>query len=99
MGPSLAARFSPRTGEAPRRTRRQADTGDMSRFARVAAMAFALMLAVPLGGCSGQADTDATTTPASATPRMTVALITHQAPGDTFWDLVRRGAEAAAAKD
>jgi simple sugar transport system substrate-binding protein len=30
---------------------------------------------------------------------MTVALITHQAPGDTFWDLVRRGAEAAAAKD
>jgi simple sugar transport system substrate-binding protein len=32
-------------------------------------------------------------------PRATVALITHQAPGDTFWDLVRRGAEAAAAKD
>jgi simple sugar transport system substrate-binding protein len=30
---------------------------------------------------------------------MTVALITHQAPGDTFWDIVRRGAEAAAAKD
>ncbi|MFD5257268.1 sugar ABC transporter substrate-binding protein [Streptomyces bobili] len=33
------------------------------------------------------------------TPRMTVALITHAAPGDTFWDLVRKGAEAAAAKD
>ncbi|MCS0599739.1 sugar ABC transporter substrate-binding protein [Streptomyces sp. LP11] len=33
------------------------------------------------------------------TPRMTVALITHQAPGDTFWDTVREGAEAAAAKD
>src|SRR6478672_6484211 len=31
--------------------------------------------------------------------RATVALITHQAPGDTFWDLVRRGAEAAATKD
>jgi simple sugar transport system substrate-binding protein len=30
---------------------------------------------------------------------MTVALITHQAAGDTFWDIVRKGAEAAAAKD
>ncbi|TCO26579.1 simple sugar transport system substrate-binding protein [Kribbella steppae] len=33
------------------------------------------------------------------TPRMKVAFITHAAPGDTFWDLVRRGAEAAAKKD
>lgn len=30
---------------------------------------------------------------------MTVALVTHQSPGDTFWDIVRKGAEAAAAKD
>lgn len=36
---------------------------------------------------------------AAAGGPMTVALITHQAPGDTFWDIVRRGAEAAAAKD
>ncbi|MER6353498.1 substrate-binding domain-containing protein [Streptomyces sp. NPDC001634] len=35
----------------------------------------------------------------ATTPRMTVALVTHQAPGDTFWDTVRKGAEAAAAKD
>ncbi len=33
------------------------------------------------------------------TPRMTVAMITHQAPGDTFWDQVRDGAEANAAKN
>lgn len=33
------------------------------------------------------------------TPRATVAMITHAPPGDTFWDLIRRGAEAAAAKD
>jgi simple sugar transport system substrate-binding protein len=33
------------------------------------------------------------------TPRMTVAMITHAEPGDTFWDLIRKGAEAAAAKD
>jgi simple sugar transport system substrate-binding protein len=30
---------------------------------------------------------------------MTVAMITHAAPGDTFWDTIRKGAEAAAAKD
>jgi simple sugar transport system substrate-binding protein len=33
------------------------------------------------------------------TPRMKVAMVTHAAPGDTFWDLIRKGAEAAAAKD
>lgn len=35
----------------------------------------------------------------SNTPRMTIAIITHEAPGDSFWDAVRRGAETAAAKD
>ncbi|WBO62067.1 sugar ABC transporter substrate-binding protein [Streptomyces camelliae] len=35
----------------------------------------------------------------ATTPRMTVAMITHASPGDTFWDLIRKGAQAAAAKD
>ncbi len=26
-------------------------------------------------------------------------MVTHDAPGDTFWDIIRKGAEAAAAKD
>jgi simple sugar transport system substrate-binding protein len=43
----------------------------------------------PSGGEAGVADT----------PRFTVAMITHEAPGDSFWDLIRKGAEAAAAKD
>ena len=30
---------------------------------------------------------------------MTVAMITHAQPGDTFWDIIRKGAEAAAKKD
>jgi simple sugar transport system substrate-binding protein len=38
---------------------------------------------------AGQADT----------PRFTVAMITHGPPGDTFWDLIRKGAESAAKKD
>lgn len=33
------------------------------------------------------------------TPRYVVAMITHGAPGDTYWDLVRKGAEDAAKKD
>lgn len=41
------------------------------------------------GGSGGSVDT----------PRMTVAMITHEVPGDSFWDLIRKGAEAAAKKD
>ena len=33
------------------------------------------------------------------TPRMVIAMITHEVPGDSFWDLVRKGAETAAKKD
>ena len=33
------------------------------------------------------------------TPRVTIAMITHGVPGNAFWDLVRKGAETAAAKD
>lgn len=33
------------------------------------------------------------------TPRYVVAMVTHGAPGDTYWDLVRKGAEEAAKKD
>src|ERR1700750_2309681 len=33
------------------------------------------------------------------TKHYTVAMITHAAPGDTFWELIRQGAMAGAAKD
>ena len=32
-------------------------------------------------------------------PHFTFAMITHGQPGDTFWDIIRKGAEAAAKKD
>jgi simple sugar transport system substrate-binding protein len=41
------------------------------------------------GMSAGQADT----------PRFTIAMVTHGPPGDTFWDLIRKGAETAAQKD
>jgi simple sugar transport system substrate-binding protein len=33
------------------------------------------------------------------TPRYTIDMITHASPGDTFWDIIRAGATAAASKD
>lgn len=68
----------------------------------MARMSFAYILSVlmiAVAACSGGERGAPTTTSNGTAPRMTVSLITHQAPGDTFWDLVRRGAEAAAAKD
>ncbi|WP_077798272.1 sugar ABC transporter substrate-binding protein [Streptomyces sp. JHA26] len=73
----------------------------------VPVVALAAAAALALAGCSsssgGKKADEEGNSGASAgkadTPGMTVALVTHQAPGDTFWDIVRKGAEAAAAKD
>jgi len=63
-------------------------------------MVVALAAVLMLAGCSSQGGKASAAREAerSGAP-MTIAVITHQAPGDTFWDIVRRGAEAAAAKD
>ncbi|WP_433478717.1 sugar ABC transporter substrate-binding protein [Spirillospora sp. CA-142024] len=51
------------------------------------------------GGKKAQDEGQAVGAGKADTPRMKVAMITHEAPGDTFWDIVRKGAQAAAAKD
>ncbi|MEU6200480.1 substrate-binding domain-containing protein [Streptomyces sp. NPDC047061] len=79
----------------------------MHRNHRAAAMAATVLAGVLLAaGCSsssGGKNSENSGAAASAgkasTPRMTVAMITHAQPGDTFWDLIRKGAAAAAAKD
>lgn len=71
-----------------------------SAFARVAALAAAACLL--LAGCStlGFGGTDeATGAQAAGTQHLKVALITHGGKGDAFWELVRKGAQAAASKD
>ncbi|MGW0332844.1 sugar ABC transporter substrate-binding protein [Streptomyces sp. NPDC003011] len=83
------------------------DRSSHFRSRRVAPfVAVAAAAALTLAGCSsgsGGKKAEESEEGASAgkatTPRMTVALVTHQSPGDTFWDIVRKGAEAAAAKD
>ncbi|WP_151482222.1 sugar ABC transporter substrate-binding protein [Streptomyces albicerus] len=72
----------------------------------VPAVAMAAAAALTLAGCSSssggkKAEESAGDVSAgkASTPRMTIAMVTHAPPGDTFWDIIRKGAQAAAAKD
>ncbi|MEV2210233.1 sugar ABC transporter substrate-binding protein [Streptomyces sp. NPDC050997] len=70
---------------------------------RTAVLAAALCLL--LAGCSGfggsglDTSADADAAAGAQSGRTKVALITHGGQGDSFWDLVQKGARAAAAKD
>ncbi|WP_411152578.1 sugar ABC transporter substrate-binding protein [Streptomyces sp. A30] len=72
----------------------------------VPVVAVAAAAALTLAGCSSssggkKAEESANDVSAGKadTPRMTIAMVTHAPSGDTFWDTIRKGAEAAAAKD
>lgn len=68
------------------------------RSARLTAAAVCCLLLV--AGCSGDTSSGADADAAGRSgDRMRVALVTHGGKGDAFWELVRKGAEAAAAKD
>lgn len=80
---------------------------------KAAGVAAVIAAALVLTSCSSTGGAKATETSSTAasgtsagsggtvpsTPRYKVWFITHGAQGDTFWDIVRKGAEAAAAKD
>jgi simple sugar transport system substrate-binding protein len=72
---------------------------------RAKAIALVVCLALALTACSSQGGKqeenrgDAASAGRADTPRMKIAMITHAAAGDTFWDIIRKGADAAAAKD
>ncbi|SEP94636.1 simple sugar transport system substrate-binding protein [Streptomyces sp. yr375] len=72
----------------------------------VPVVALAAAAALTVAGCSSSSggkkaeDSAAGVSAGKAdTPRMTIAMVTHAPSGDTFWDTIRKGAEAAAAKD
>jgi simple sugar transport system substrate-binding protein len=78
----------------------------MSRSRKPAlAAALFVVLALILAACSStggkkSADQGSVVSAGHAnTPHYTIAMITHAAPGDTFWDIIRKGATAASAKD
>ncbi|MFJ8937639.1 substrate-binding domain-containing protein [Streptomyces sp. NPDC102365] len=66
-----------------------------------AALAACAAVSLLASGCTGSdgTDSDATTAGKAGGSGIKVALITHSAPDDAFWERVRKGAEAAAAKD
>src|SRR5512139_966454 len=73
-------------------------------FRRLAALAGAGVLALGVVSCSSTGGKPAGSGDGGGggtvdTPRMTIAMITHEVPGDSFWDLIRKGAETAAKKD
>ncbi len=74
------------------------------RFSRLAAIAGASVLVVGIASCSGTGGKPEESgggmgAGTADTPRAVVAMITHEVPGDSFWDLIRKGAQAAADKD
>src|SRR3982751_194391 len=72
---------------------------------RLAAIALVAGLAVAVAGCSSsggkksEQNSGGVAGGKASTPQITIAMVTHAAPGDTFWDIIRKGAQAAAAKD
>jgi simple sugar transport system substrate-binding protein len=68
-----------------------------------AAAVFGLVLGAAACSSSGGKEAEQSANAISAgkadTAKITVAMVTHGAPGDTFWDIIRKGAQAAAAKD
>lgn len=70
----------------------------MKRWISAAAVAGLLVLSACSGSGGKKAENQATKAIASG-PRLKIAMVTHSAPGDAFWDIVQKGAKAAAAKD
>jgi len=68
------------------------------RFRKIAVAAIAASALVVAGCSNGAPDkgsTDGKGAAAKAGGDITVAIVTHAAPGDSFWDVVKSGAEAA----
>jgi simple sugar transport system substrate-binding protein len=67
--------------------------------ALIAILALVLAACSSTGGKKAAQQGSGVTAGHANTPHYTFAMITHAAPGDTFWDIIRKGASAAAAKD
>ncbi|CAL9403707.1 substrate-binding domain-containing protein [Streptomyces sp. enrichment culture] len=71
------------------------------RFPRHRAAVLAAAVGLLVSGCSalGTSGDSADGASGAGTGRMKVTMVTHGSEDDAFWDRVRKGAEAAAAKD
>ncbi|RSM69477.1 sugar ABC transporter substrate-binding protein [Actinoplanes sp. ATCC 53533] len=74
-------------------------TNTRSRGARLAALAAIVTLATAAcssGGKEKTTETSAAGANAAGSSGYTIAMITHETPGDTFWDKIKAGAQQAA---
>ena len=67
-------------------------------LAVVAAASAALAACSSQGGAQDQAPAAGSGGGDTSGGNLTIAMVTHEQPGDTFWDKIRAGAEDAAAK-
>lgn len=77
----------------------------MTRKNRTAVVVTSAVALLALAACSSTGGKKATQSAAGAnvgkanTPTMNITMVTHAQAGDTFWDIIRKGAQSAASKD
>jgi ABC-type sugar transport system substrate-binding protein len=71
----------------------------MARLRASVMLVVVAVAALAMSACSSGGGKQAQQGAVDVGPHRTIAMITHAAPGDSFWDIIRKGAEAAAAKD
>ncbi|GLW64223.1 sugar ABC transporter substrate-binding protein [Actinomadura rubrobrunea] len=70
----------------------------MKRIRIMGLVALGTAASLALGACSESGGKKAEEAATAGGPPLTIAMITHSGPGDAFWDIVQKGAQAAAAK-
>src|SRR5215211_6626240 len=73
----------------------------LRRYRLIALLSAALLLAAcsSSGGKKSEEQSSGVAAGKATTEKITVAMVTHGAPGDTFWDIIQKGAKVASEKD
>jgi simple sugar transport system substrate-binding protein len=69
-----------------------------TRPARIRLALTTVVLALAITACTTAPAPSGSGGAAAPGPALTIAMITHETPGDTYWDIIRAGAKVAAAK-
>jgi simple sugar transport system substrate-binding protein len=68
-------------------------------WTRPLVVATALLCAAALSACSSKGGASSAGGDSGTAKRYTIAMVTHEQPGDSFWDKIRAGAQAAAKQE
>ena len=89
-------RSSPRRGRKGTSTMKQSRARRGGRLVLVAVLAVVLAACTMSGGRTDMETEDGSGGGAGDNSGYTIAMITHETPGDTFWDKIKSGAQQAA---